>query len=314
MLGPVSFNTAHRSKLRPSASSSSFRIAAVKNRVLSKEFVGGKAKSKFFSNSNTSVLFQQQQNSATLTPPPVPEVNVFINGIPRKINAGASILEAFQKFEKNPPPTLCYHPSQQPPPANCRLCLVQVSPGSYSPTESPFVQHAKLVEANPNKDDPPPPPKLIPSCANKVAEGQSYWSNTPTIHSSIRNALKLILSRHPVECPTCEANNNCQLQELLYTYNVKDDKYTLRHKKELLKETHSLHKRDFDLSSNAIIRDMDKCILCTKCIKQCNLQAINVYSMALRGGREFVSTLDDRPIAETECISCGQVSTKCCCG
>jgi iron-only hydrogenase group A len=129
--------------------------------------------------------------------------------------------------------------------------------------------------------------------------------DTPEITRSIETNLQLLRCRHPNDCMTCEANGNCEFQSLAYKYQVQDVLPRTKHH-EL--RTHG----SIDQSSHALIRDMSKCVLCTRCIRACsNVQGMNILGMVGRGFTEMVDTFGGAPIAETACISCGQCTAVC---
>ena len=114
--------------------------------------------------------------------------------------------------------------------------------------------------------------------------------------------LDLLLSSHYGNCCTCVRNNHCELQSLAAEYGV--DYYRLgrleapRHK--------------IDSSSYSVVRDINKCILCRRCIRTCiDLQEVGVLEAIGRGNRTRVSTFLEKPLADVICINCGQCSNRC---
>ncbi|GHU62996.1 hypothetical protein FACS189418_5430 [Clostridia bacterium] len=72
-------------------------------------------------------------------------------------------------------------------------------------------------------------------------------------------------------------------------------------------------KHGIDDSSPSFIRDLDKCIGCTQCVKVCrDVQKIDVYEMFVReDGKKYANTKNEGPVAETNCINCGQCVKVC---
>ena len=67
-----------------------------------------------------------------------------------------------------------------------------------------------------------------------------------------------------------------------------------------------------DKSSLCIVRDPNKCILCGDCVRMCNeIQNVGAIDFAHRGSKMTISTVFDIPIAESNCVGCGQCTTKC---
>ncbi|MFA5088251.1 MAG: [FeFe] hydrogenase, group A, partial [Candidatus Omnitrophota bacterium] len=67
-----------------------------------------------------------------------------------------------------------------------------------------------------------------------------------------------------------------------------------------------------DTSSLSLVRDMDKCILCKRCVRTCiDLQEVGVLEASKRGADTKVVTYFDKPMAEVICINCGQCVDRC---
>ena len=204
------------------------------------------------------------------------KVNLKINDQPVSVEAGSTILEAAEKLEIRIP-TLChfsmdcFHVEHRC--ASCRVCVVE-------------------VEGRPN---------LAPACATPVMEGMVVRTNTLRAINARRTILDLLLSDHPKDCLICPKNLNCQLQALAQEMG-------LHHL--LFKGEQSTYNRD--LSSNAIARDLDKCIMCRRCETACNtVQTVGVLSAVGRGFQAVVAPAGLKPLAETECVFCGQCVQAC---
>lgn len=203
-------------------------------------------------------------------------VNLKINDRPVTVNAGSTILEAAEKLDIKIP-TLChfkmdcFHVEHRS--ASCRICVVE-------------------VKGRPN---------LAPACSTPVMEGMEVKTNTLRAINARRTILDLLLSDHPKDCLTCPKNLNCRLQELAQEMG-------LHHL--LFKGEQSIYNKD--LSSNAIARDLDKCIMCRRCETACNsVQTVGVLSGVGRGFKAVVAPAGLRPLAETECVFCGQCVQAC---
>lgn len=153
-------------------------------------------------------------------------VNLKINDRPVTVDAGSTILEAAEKLDIKIP-TLCHFKMDcfhvEHRSASCRICVVE-------------------VKGRPN---------LAPACSTPVMEGMEVKTNTLRAINARRTILDLLLSDHPKDCLTCPKNLNCRLQELAQEMG-------LHHL--LFKGEQSIYNKD--LSSNAIARDLDKCIMC----------------------------------------------------
>lgn len=143
--------------------------------------------------------------------------------------------------------------------------------------------------------------KLIGSCTLEAEEGMVVRTSTPAVRDARRLVLELLLSNHKRECTTCSRSENCELQNYAKELNVRDIKYE---GEKVLKP--------LDLSSASIVRDLEKCILCGRCISTCSqVQTVNAIGYINRGFNTSVSAPYDKPLGETVCINCGQCIIAC---
>jgi predicted molibdopterin-dependent oxidoreductase YjgC len=166
-------------------------------------------------------------------------------------------------------PTLCNHPKLTPS-GGCRLCIVQV----------------KGI------------PRPVASCTTPVTEGMEVTTSTAEIEGLRKLVLELIISDHPNDCMTCEATGNCALQELAYTYDVRGIEYP--------GERRIYQKRD---GNPFIERDLEKCILCGKCVKVCDeVQGVEAIDVGYRGFKSKICTNYEEDL---DCEFCGQCISVC---
>ena len=140
------------------------------------------------------------------------------------------------------------------------------------------------------------------SCRVRAKDGMVIYTNTPKVIEFRKNQLKEILKKHPNDCLTCsKTGGNCQLQIVsqILQENPVDRK---------------IPKRGLDDSSPAMIRDMDKCIACGRCVTVCNeVQKIGIYEMKFdeKTGDRYVNTKKNVGLSATSCINCGQCVKVC---
>ncbi|MBM3705274.1 MAG: 2Fe-2S iron-sulfur cluster binding domain-containing protein [Actinobacteria bacterium] len=169
-------------------------------------------------------------------------------------------------------PRLCYHPKLSVEGA-CRICIVE-------------------VEGSAN---------YVTSCTAKVAEGMKIKTNSAELRKARRDILELLLDSHPVDCNTCERDGNCELQSIARSVGIKKKHF----------EGERKH-YDLDLSSPAISRDPNKCILCGRCVRLCNeIQGVTAINFTGRGFDSTVTTAYNSPINSSVCINCGQCINVC---
>ena len=168
-------------------------------------------------------------------------------------------------------PTLCYH-SELSIYGACRLCTVENEWG-----------------------------KTFASCSEKPKDGMVIYTNTPRLIKYRKQIIELLLASHCRDCTTCIKSGECHLQDLAHRLGVHDVRF------ENTKEPHPI-----DDSSPAIVRDPNKCILCGDCVRMCdNVQGVNAIDFAYRGTEAIVSPAFNKPIAQTDCVNCGQCRVVC---
>ncbi|MCX7048397.1 MAG: NADH-dependent [FeFe] hydrogenase, group A6 [Candidatus Sumerlaeota bacterium] len=199
-------------------------------------------------------------------------VPVEIDGKQVSVPLGTTILEAARKLGIRIP-TLCYHEDLCIA-GVCRICVVDVS-------------GQRTLQA---------------SCGYPITAPIKVKTHTRTVRQARRHILDLMLSKHYGECYSCFRNNNCELQSLCREYGV--DYYRFGHPDKKMYE--------MDESSYSVRRDMNKCILCRRCVRTCiDLQEVGVYEAIHRGGATKIETFKDRPLGEVICINCGQCINRC---
>lgn len=142
---------------------------------------------------------------------------------------------------------------------------------------------------------------FVTSCIQKVEEGMIVRTNTPEVEETRRVVLDLILSNHKRECLTCIRNGNCELQALAQKYNIQEIEYDGER-----------IKYEIDDFSPSIVRDLNKCILCRRCVAVCkNVQNIGAIDTVNRGFKSAVSTTNEKSLNDVNCTFCGQCIEAC---
>lgn len=200
-------------------------------------------------------------------------VKITIDGNEIKVPYGTTILEAARKLNIHIP-TLCYHEDLCVA-GVCRICVVEI-------------EGQRLLQAACTYPVTPPHMKV-----------KTY---SPRVRKARRHILDLMLRHHYGECYSCVRNNNCELQALAKEYGV--DFYRFGHPDKPEKTA--------DRSSYSVVRDMNKCILCRRCVRTCiDLQEVGVLEAVNRGPHTDIVTFMDLPLSDVVCINCGQCINRC---
>lgn len=166
-------------------------------------------------------------------------------------------------------PHLCHH-RKLTPFGGCRLCIVEVR-GIMKP---------------------------MTSCNTTVSDGMVVSTATDQIEKLRKMLLELILSDHPNDCMLCESAGDCKLQDLAYVYGIRENRYA--------GERRVYTQRD---GNPFIERDLEKCILCGRCVKVCDeVQGVEAIDFGYRGFKSKICTnFED----DLDCEFCGQCISVC---
>jgi NADH-quinone oxidoreductase chain G len=163
-------------------------------------------------------------------------------------------------------PILC-HDKKLHPFGGCRMCLVEVEQMKG---------------------------RLIPACTTPVSEGMIVRTMTDEIVKARKLVLELLLLKHPIDCPVCDAAGDCDLQNLTYEYKVNVNNFT----------DEKFH-WDIDYENPLIERDQNRCIHCGKCARICDeIVSFGAYSFVNRGIEAKIGTPFDGPLSCEYCGSC----------
>ena len=200
------------------------------------------------------------------------KVTVEINEKKVSVPFGTTILEACKENQIHVP-TLCHHPDLCIA-GICRVCVVEVE-GMRT---------------------------LQTACSFPITNSIKIKTSSTMVRKARRHIIDLLLSEHYGECYSCVRNNNCELQTLAKEYGV--DSYTFGHVEKPVFER--------DLSSYSVIRDMNKCVNCRRCVRTCiDLQEVGVLEAIGRGDKTHIGTFLEKPLADVVCINCGQCINRC---
>ena len=166
-------------------------------------------------------------------------------------------------------PTLCYHEALKPY-GGCRLCVVEVE---------------RM-------------PKLQTACTLMAADGMVVKTESEGISKVRRGILEFLLINHPLDCPYCDKAGECELQDLVNKYGPTVGRY--KEEKRKVPESHK---------DQIFARNMERCVVCTRCVRMCNdQQGASAISIMGRGNH---SRMEPFSSDSFNCEYCGNCLTVC---
>jgi formate dehydrogenase major subunit len=203
----------------------------------------------------------------------------YIDDKPYEIKEGDTILALMRRhFGKKSIPTLCDAPNLDPF-GSCRVCSVDVALAKGGPV------------------------KTMASCHTPVMPGSFIYPESDRVQKLRKNIVELVLTDHPLDCLTCEVNNNCELQEVAARVGIRDVRYPDG-------KTHLDRKKD--LSHPYMTSDLSKCINCFRCVRACDeVQGQFVLSMGGRGFDSHIIKGMEVNFNDSDCVSCGACAQAC---
>jgi len=189
-------------------------------------------------------------------------VNCTIDGVEVEVAKGTTIVRAAKQAGLEVP-TFCYHPGLSIP-ANCRMCLVDVT------------------WRNGRKS-----PKPLPGCYTEVGEGMVIDTESRQVKDVQRSVLEFILLNHPIDCPICDQAGECVLQKHYVTYSAQPSR--LSHRKVAKPKAIPLGPR--------VVLDAERCIVCTRCIRTCDeVAGVSELAVEERGNHSQITTFPGRQL------------------
>jgi formate dehydrogenase major subunit len=202
------------------------------------------------------------------------EVTLEIDGNEVTVPAGTSLMRAAVDAGIQVP-KLCATDSLEPF-GSCRLCLVEIEGRRGFPA----------------------------SCTTPAEAGMKVRTQTPKLQELRKGVMELYISDHPLDCLTCSANGNCELQDMAGVTGLRNVRYGFDG------ANHLDSKKD---DSNPYFSyDPSKCIVCNRCVRACEeTQGTFALTISGRGFESRVSPGQDAPFMESECVSCGACVEAC---
>ena len=159
---------------------------------------------------------------------------------------------------------------------SCRLCLVEIQGRAGTPA----------------------------SCTTPVAAGMTVSTQTERLKQIRKGVMELYISDHPLDCLTCAANGDCELQDMAGAVGLREVRYGQGGENHL-----SLGK---DESNPYFTFDASKCIVCSRCVRACQ-ETQGTFALTI-DGRGFASSVSpgaNESFMDSECVSCGACVQAC---
>ena len=201
-------------------------------------------------------------------------VEIEIDGLPATVKAGTTILRAARENGVEIP-RLCATDSLKPF-GSCRMCVVEVEGRQGYPA----------------------------SCTTRVEPGMQIRTQTEKVAKLRRNVMELYISDHPLDCLTCSANGDCELQDVAGAVGLREVRYGFDGENHL--------EAVLDESNPYFTFDPSKCIVCSRCVRACDeVQGTFALTIEGRGFESKVSASVGESFLDSECVSCGACVQAC---
>ncbi|BAQ16826.1 formate dehydrogenase subunit alpha [Methyloceanibacter caenitepidi] len=159
---------------------------------------------------------------------------------------------------------------------SCRLCLIEIEGRNGTPA----------------------------SCTTPVGEGMVVKTQTDRLKRLRKGVMELYISEHPLDCLTCSANGDCELQDMAGAVGLRDVRYGYDGKKH--------PNPGIDDSNPYFTYEPAKCIVCSRCVRACEeVQGTFALTIANRGFKSVVSPSMEESFLDSECVSCGACVQAC---
>lgn len=200
-------------------------------------------------------------------------VTLNIDGVDVTVPDGTSIMHAAQLGGVTVP-KLCATDSLEPF-GSCRLCLVEIEGRRGYPA----------------------------SCTTPVAPGLKVRTQTPKLADVRRGVMELYISDHPLDCLTCAANGDCELQDMAGAVGLREVRYGYDGENHLGQAK--------DESNPYFTFDPSKCIVCSRCVRACE-ETQGTFALTIQGrGFDSKVSAGNKDFLESECVSCGACVQAC---
>jgi formate dehydrogenase major subunit len=223
------------------------------------------------------VSLLKQPDLGTPARPGDATVSVTIDGIAVDVAPGTSVMRAAASAGIDVP-KLCATDSLEPF-GSCRLCLVEIDGAKGTPA----------------------------SCTTPVSDGMVVRTQTDKVAKLRRGVMELYISDHPLDCLTCSANGDCELQDMAGVTGLREVRYGSG------VDAGANHlDAPKDTSNPYFTFDASKCIVCSRCVRACDeVQGTIALTVDGRGFASKIAAGADVGFFDSDCVSCGACVQAC---
>ncbi len=204
-------------------------------------------------------------------------VTLIIDGETITVPEGTSVMAAAAHLDRQIP-KLCATDSLEAW-GSCRLCLVEIEGVKGTPA----------------------------SCTTPVREGMVVRTETAKLEKLRRGVMELYISDHPLDCLTCAANGDCELQDMAGVTGLREVRYGMDG------ASHFAEPDQIDVSNPYFQFEPSKCIACSRCVRACE-ETQGTFALTMQG-RGFESKISAGLLSDdffgSECVSCGACVQAC---
>ena len=219
-------------------------------------------------------FYQPEQDLGTPDPKSDRSVTLTINGVAVSAPAGSSVMRA-AALAGIKLPRLCATDALEPF-GSCRVCLVEIAGKRGFPA----------------------------SCTTPVEEGMVVNTHSPKLAQLRRNVVELYVSDHPLDCLTCAANGDCELQDTVGEVGLRQQRFGTDGADHLGQPK--------DVSNPYFTFDPSRCIVCSRCVRACEeVQGTFALTVAGRGFDSIIAAGQGESFIDSECVACGACVKAC---